>query len=192
MLLKLLRQIEKEFSSQPYLSTLYKALFSTAYFGMFRVGELTKGTHPVLANDVKIGSNKNKIKFILYHSKMHGRNNKPHEIIISSQKLNGNIKDDDEYCPFKLLNDYMRVRGPIRKGSAEQFFVFSDKSPVLASHMSKALKLLLKKANYNDSEFGTHSFRIGRSHDLLKLGLSIETIKCLGRWKSNAVFRYLK
>ena len=37
-----------------------------------------------------------------------------------------------------------------------------------------------------------HGFQSGRASDLLKLGVSVETIKKLGRWHSNAVFRYLK
>ena len=57
--------------SQCYLALMYKALFSTAYYGMFRVGELTKGSHPVLANDVKSGENKRKMLFILRTSKTH-------------------------------------------------------------------------------------------------------------------------
>ena len=51
---------------------LYMALFSTAYFGLFRVGELTASKHVVKAVNVRIGQNKNKILFILDSSKMHG------------------------------------------------------------------------------------------------------------------------
>ena len=47
--------------NQPYLSTMYQALISTAYFCLFRVGELTTGKHPVLARDVHIGENKQKL-----------------------------------------------------------------------------------------------------------------------------------
>ena len=44
--------------SQSYLAHMYIALFSTAYFGLFRVGELISGTHPVMVSDVHIGRNK--------------------------------------------------------------------------------------------------------------------------------------
>ena len=50
---------------QEYLSAMYCALFSTAYYGLFRVGELTTGTHPVLACNVQIAKNKRKMLFIL-------------------------------------------------------------------------------------------------------------------------------
>ena len=35
-----------------------------------------------------------------------------------------------------------------------------------------------------------HGIRLGHVTDLLNLGVSVETIKKLGRWKSNAVYVY--
>ena len=49
VLAMLLNEINYIFDNQPFLRVLYRALFSTAYFGLFRVGELTSGDHPVLA-----------------------------------------------------------------------------------------------------------------------------------------------
>ena len=45
----LLFEMQRHFgqNGQLYLETMYKALFSLAYYGMFRVGELTKGDHTV-------------------------------------------------------------------------------------------------------------------------------------------------
>ena len=51
---------------------------------------------------------------------------------------------------------------------------------------------MLTQAGYNSKLYTFHSERSRRALDLLKLGLSVETIKRLGRWKSNAVFRYLR
>ena len=74
----------------------------------------------------------------------------------------------------------------------EQFFVFADKSPISPSQLRSCLKLMIRKAGFDPRLYGTHSLRTGRTCDLLKLGLSVETIKKLGRWKLNEVFRYLK
>ena len=75
----ILKQVKSDFHEvgQVYLATLYQALFSTAYFGLFRVGELTTGTHPVLARNMHIGSNKRKMLLLLQTSKTHGKGNKP-------------------------------------------------------------------------------------------------------------------
>ena len=39
-------------AGQPFLSHLYRALFSTMYFGLLRISEVTAGAHPVLVRDV--------------------------------------------------------------------------------------------------------------------------------------------
>ena len=59
--------------NQPYLTVLYTCIFSTAYFGLFRISELARSPHAVKAIDVKIGINKRKMKFILRSSKLHGK-----------------------------------------------------------------------------------------------------------------------
>ena len=48
-------------SPQPYLVRLYKALFMTAYFGLFRIGELTDSPYVLKAKDVHVGKNKKEI-----------------------------------------------------------------------------------------------------------------------------------
>ena len=39
---------------QPYLTCLYNALMLSAYYGLLRVGEVTKGPHVILAKNVHI------------------------------------------------------------------------------------------------------------------------------------------
>ena len=73
--------------NQEYLQILYRSLISTAYFRLFRMGELISGDHPVLAKDVHLGLNKRKVLFILRTSKMHWKNERPQSIKFSSKKL---------------------------------------------------------------------------------------------------------
>ena len=97
----LLKNIPRVFDKQPYLETMYKALFITAYFGLFRVGELTLGTHPVLAKDVHIALNKKKLLFLLRTSKTHGEDVKPQIVKISSREPCSNVK---EKCNATVLD----------------------------------------------------------------------------------------
>ena len=194
----ILRETEFLFMSkgQPFLAALYTAHFSTAYFGLFRVGELTKGDHPVLARDVHIGSNKRKILFILRTSKTHGRGNKLQQIKITSNsssqwKCNLDIESQQLTCPYQHLRNYLTLCGPY-KVLEETFFVFSDGLAVALKHMHSCLKMVLTRLGFDASLYTVHSLRTGRSHDLYSLGLSVETIKKIGRWRSNAVFRYLR
>ena len=58
MLEVLLKRIDIILLNQPYLATLYRALFLTMYIGLFRIGKVTESPHVKRANDVLIGTNK--------------------------------------------------------------------------------------------------------------------------------------
>ena len=184
-------------SQQPFLITLYKAIFITAYYGMFRVGELTKSIHVVKARDVHIGKNKNKIMFILRTSKTHWTDVKPQIIKINGEEFDPTGKRcenpilDNNYCPFSLLKEYINMR-KYRANDEEQFFVFRDRTAVTPYHFRSMLKQVLKVLNLDINVYGTHGFRSGRSSDLMAMGISVETIRILGRWRSSAVYTYLR
>ena len=38
---------------QEYLQILYKTMFSAAYYGLWRIGELTDGPHHILVNNAQ-------------------------------------------------------------------------------------------------------------------------------------------
>ena len=162
-----------------------------AYFGLFRVGELTTGSHPVMVGDVHIGENKNKFLFILRTSKTHGHSVKPQRVKISSVGMGNSNRKALEWCPFRLLQEFMRWR-PQYTSCFEPFFVFRDGTPVAPHHMRSVLKIMIDECNIDSKLYSIHSLRTGRALDLLKIGLSVETIKKLGRWESNAVFAYLR
>ena len=136
---------------------------------------------------------------MLHTSKTHGRNSAPQMIKISSSRMGSqcqknrirNTNHIEAPCPFELLQAYSKIRGGFIRPT-EPFLVFSDRSPVTPRHLSSCLKYILHCAGFQENLYGSHSLRVGRTCNLFKLGLSVETIKKLGRWKSNAVFRYLR
>ena len=77
VLLLILSSLDKIFAKQPYLLVLYRAIFMTAYFGLFHIGEVTFCRHVIKAKDVHVGMNKDKLMFILHSSKTHGKHTKP-------------------------------------------------------------------------------------------------------------------
>ena len=90
---------------QCYLAITYKAIFAAAYYGMLRIGELTTGNHPIKAVDVHMGSNKDKLLFILRSSKTHWKNMKPQQVKIcevnnKSSKLK--TVPPTAWCPFRI------------------------------------------------------------------------------------------
>ena len=177
---------------QPYLEKLYQAMFSTAYFGLFRICEITvtPANHTIAVTDVHVGKNKQKILFILRTSKTHQQSSQPQMVKISTKPL-GSEQQYQGFCLYQLLCNYMAVR-PQYCCVQEPFFIFRDRSPVTAEHLRSTLKILLAAAGFDPNNYLGHSFRIGRSSDLMKYGVSVETIKKLGRWKSNIVFSYIR
>ena len=187
--------------SQPYLITLYKAMLSTAYFGLFRIGELTLSEHVLKAKDVHVGKNKNKMMFILHSSKTHGLESAPQIIKIYSNSYNVMGKElalpvqethANKFCPFQMLREYLQVR-KLWKSDQEQFFVFKDRTPVTAVHFHSQLKKLLIVAGLDQSLYTVHSLCAGHACDMLNLySVGIEDLKKIGRWKSNSIYAYLK
>ena len=187
----LIDNLEEEMgrNNQCYTCLLFKAIFASAYYGMLRIGEIACGNHPIKAVDVHIGENKRKILFVLRTSKTHWKDSKPQFVRISSVK--GKHKEIvPKYCPFKIINDYIDSRGDCKTGE-EPFFVLSDHSAITPSQIRKLLKTLLLRIGVDPSLYSFHSFRGGRSVDLLKMKIPIPVIQRLGRWRSSAVYTYL-
>ena len=88
---------------QIYQNGLFAALFAAAYYGLFRIGEITKGDPVILAVNVHVGINKKKLLFILNTSKTHNKGDRPQKVKISAAPVNGNKKiTKGETCPFNL------------------------------------------------------------------------------------------
>ena len=199
LLTLILKHIAGIYSTQPYLKIMYQALFITSYFGLCRIGELTSGTHPVLAPDVHIAGNKEKFKLVLRSSKTHTRSDKPQVIKVESDYLQDHSEIPAsvhskpsiiQLSPYEYLRKYSRVRRSCIKVN-EPFFIFRDRSPVKPYQMRNVLWMALEKANLDSTFYCVHSLRSGRAADLLLMNLSLESVKKIGRWKSNAVYKYL-
>ena len=180
----LLFELERLFNNQWYLEIMYKCILIIGYYGLFRVGELALGDHTIKAKNVHLGQNKNKILITLYTSKTHGQESAPQEIKITGQTRR-------HFCPFRLTHKFMNPAGGFTSDQ-EQFLSSATVSPVQPAHVRDTLSQLLSTLNLNPLLYNTHSLRSGRSCDLIKFGYSIEQVKKLGRWKSNAVYKYLK
>ena len=183
--------------NQPYLLLLYQTIFSTMYFGLLRVSEVAQSNdtdHAVKARDVHVGDNKRKFLLVLRTSKTHWKNMKPQLIKIAAKSAKTKQKHSEHnklLCPYQLLRDFSAVRGGFVTVD-ELFFTFADRSPVTPRNVNNCLCTIIKEAGFDASLYSSHSIRTGRTTDLYDLDLSVETIKKIGRWRSNAVFRYLR
>ena len=186
----ILFELGRIFQDQIYLLVMYRAFFALMYHGLFRIGELALGDHIVKACNVHVARNKDKLLFRLITSKTHNKGTKPQEVKITSHR-SGNVKNVHHFCLFKLTRAFLTLHRDYIQGN-EQFFVFRDKSPLKPIMVRRVLRQVLMRIGLNPDLYSLHSFHAGRTSDLIKLGYSIEEVKCLGRWKSNAVYAYIK
>ena len=174
---------------QPFLACLYTTMLATAYYGLLRISEISSGTsgsHPLLAKDVHVGTIKQKILLVLRSSKTHCKESKPKSVKISSTG-----KAEQDICPYGLLHQYCTIRKSVAVNE-EPFFVFSDRSPVTTNQFRKMLKFVVKEVGFQNKKYGSHGLHAVQACDMFKMGLSIENIKKVGRWKSNSIYSYLK
>ena len=159
---------------------------------MLRVGEFTLGGHTLKTCDIHVGDKKDKVMVVLYSSKTHGKESRPQKIRISAQpsSISGQSKSR-HFCPFKIVIQYLVIRGKYISNS-EQLFIFRDRTPLKPNHVRAFLGTLLDRLNLDSSLYDVHRLRIERTCDLFKFEFRIDQIKEWGRWKSNAVDRYLK
>ena len=176
-------------ANQRYLCTMYQALFCLGYYSLMCIGELTESLHALRAANIHVGCNKNKILLFLYSSKTHNKESALQQIKISQCENTG--KRTKNFCPFLCVRNFIELRGPFTNNN-EMFFLLRDRSPVTAIMVRNILDTLFKRINLDYQMYSFHCFRSGRASDLLKYGFSVEQIKKMGRWKSNAVYRYLK
>ena len=193
----ILFEISRKFgSNQLYLLRLYHAIFIMGYYGFFRIGELTvtaAADHTLRASNIHIAMNKEKILVVLYTSKTHGQGSFPQSIKITSNREDkSKIYINRNFCPFTVLRKYIAIRGSYKDKVNEPFFVFRDGSPVKADMVRAILRTTLKLLGLDPANYGFHSLRAGRAGDLVRLGYSVPDVQKLGRWRSRAIFRYLK
>ena len=183
--------------NQAYLEKLYSALFILGYYGLMRAGELTitqEAQHTLKAKDIHLALNKKKLLIVLHSSKTHSRGMRPQKIKITGlcEENCGRILPKRNFCPFVTLNNYIEIRGSYDDEN-EPFFIFSDRSPVTAINARDMLREMIKRLGLNESLYQMHGLRSGRASDLiLKYNYSIDQVKRAGRWRSGAVYKYIK
>ena len=203
----LLFDIQRRYGgSQPYLEALYITAYSLLYYGLMRIGELTESIHTIKAKDVhrEKDGNLNKLLLVLYTSKTHGLDSIPQQIKILGRNAIEIFQNSTttsykshrhligHFCPVEWAIKYIRYRPPIRHVN-EQFLIFNDGTNLQAQHLRQLLRNIITNSFQLDGcLYDTHSFRIGRATDLFRAKIPVDQIKNLGRWKSNAVYKYLR
>ena len=109
--------------------------------------------------------------FILYSSKTHDQSNKPQTIKITElDEETNNDLDQNKNCPFQVVRECLAIRKPY-KSDNEQFFVFSDRSPVTPEHYCKMLADLIHFNELDHTHYRVHDLCAGHATDMLEMGI---------------------
>ena len=164
-----------------YETTLFKAVFVLAYYGLFRVSELVyteKGGQPLTAKDLLVENDGRGLLVTIRASKT---SRKPVIIRIPQERAPNS-------CPIQLISEYLKMRPQ----SSEILFVHSNGLPLTRYQFSAVLKKATMALSLSAGTFKTHSFRIGRATQLAIEGVSEDKIRVMGRWKSDAYKTYIR
>jgi site-specific recombinase XerD len=169
-------------ATNQYESCLFKALFLLAYFGLFRVSELVApmpGTDSQLQlRDIKLSNN----TYILVKLQNYKNNQRGKQVELKIPSIHHYL------CPVQAISAYIAIRPSI----GGPLFCHSNGLPVTRSQFSFVLKKCISKTLFLAGHYRSHSFRIGRATDLAASGVTMETIKKMGRWSSDCYKTYIR
>ena len=163
-----------------YQIHLIKVMFLIAFYGLFRVGEITTQTSGVISlylNQLQVFDNRFVLTISMYKN---NKSNKPFDIVVHCLK--------GPYCPYISMLKYLHVR----KYDDGPLFRFKDGAPVTRSFFTSKLKDCISFCGLNPKVFKSHSFRMGGASFLASIGKSDLQIQLMGRWSSNSFLRYIR
>ena len=89
-------------------------------------------------------------------------------------------RKDSMICPVKAMLTHLAIRGK----SPGSLFISKNITPLTRAQFKTLISKTLRTAGLNDSEYNTHSFRIGAATTTKAVGIVDAHIQLLGRWKS--------
>ena len=170
-----------------YNLILLRAIMSLLYWACLRIGEVATSVH----DDHVLGldqvqfiygptSGKPESLQINFRSFKHSKGNTP-SIILSQQ-------DNKFTCPVTALHQYVSIRPNLNRRA---LFITCLGPMVARSFVVDNLHKALKHTTHLGSLFNSHSFRVGRTTDLVLQGRSDAFIQKVGRWSSTEYRKYI-
>ena len=186
----ILRQIKALWSREAicYDTIMLWAACCMAFFGFFRMGEITCSTsdgrsseHCVSVADIAVDNTQEPPVI-----KIHLRSSKTDQFRQGVDIFLGRTGQD--LCPVSALLAYLAVRG----SAPGPLFRLRDgcylTKEVFITRVREALSVL----GYDEESYAGHSFRIGAATTAAEQGVEDSIIKMLGCWESSAFQRYVR
>ena len=186
----ILRQIRALWSTRAHefdIVILWAAC-CTAFFGFFRMGEITSATtrgqqhdRGVMVDNVAVNNphNPTMVKIHLKCSKT-DQYGKGFDIYMG--------RTGEDLCPVSALLAYLAIRGNV----PGLLFLLKDGCFLTKDIFIAEVRAALAALGLDSSTYAGHSFRIGAATTAAEIGIEDSMIKMLGRWNSSAYQLYVR
>ena len=168
--------------SSLYEAKLFSAIFTLAFFAFLRIGETVESGlsyHVIQRDEIVMNQNNETITVTISSSKTDQYGRKTILII-------GNSKN--HVSVYEKMKLYLTVRPTIH---GPLFCHFNHKK-VTRYQVCSVLKSAIKFLGLNETEYNTHSLRIGAATNAAEIGISNDEIMIMGRWKSDTYKTYIR
>jgi hypothetical protein len=170
---------------------IHRILFSTmcivAFHAFLRIGEMCikvsqNSSHVLQYSDVKI-IQQNSITIGVEVTLRHYKHSKqPATCFLPANSA------DPLLCPVSAIQLYLSILKPC----SGPFFQMPNRQPVSYTFFNYNLKNAINFLGFDSKRYKSHSFRIGAATNAAMQGFSDDSIKKMGRWKSNAMQKYIR
>lgn len=166
-----------------YEFALFRATFTLAYFGLFRVGELVftdqrQSGYALHYDDINLGPNTLVVRIRVSKTNQLGKPVSLHIQSIHNKAI----------CPVYAMQMYLKIRGH----SSGNLFCHANGLPLTRYQFGAILFKSISYIGLPTEHYKSHSFRIGRATSLAMAGVSSDQIQKMGRWKSNIYCNYIR
>ena len=153
-ILRQLLDILKVTVSQSFSQTLYKAMFTTAFFALLRVREMTftlSGSINMLQlKDITYSRSNKGVSHIFINIKHH-KHSKGMPLPITLQR-----STYLQLCPVRALCSYIQLRGPC----PGPLFLSEEGCPLTSAQFAKTLETCVLAIGLNPANYTSHSFEL--------------------------------
>ena len=152
------------------------------FYGLLRKSNVV-GPHKILRKDCKFTNES--IQLIIRSSKTRNKHTDiPRTLSLPRFK-------DHSLCPVAAILNYLRLTTEIPLSAP--LCALPKSGGKFSTLTYKSITDVLREAVPTDqaSSYATHSFRRGGASYMFSIGMSVETIRLMGDWRSNAYQRYI-
>lgn len=122
----------------------------------------------------------------IHHSKTNQFQERRHTVVLP-------VIRDNPLCPTSAFVKFLSVAGDVPVYAALLAYQSPHGLvPLTRDKFTRRMQAMFLRLGLSSADYGTHSLRRGGATWLMACGVPLHTIRVLGDWKSDCIFRYLK